>query len=161
MPDNQEAFIDAVKSAMKSEQEAVAFYKKAARETQNPKGRDMFTQLVSFEEAHYAALARLLDSLDSGGFTSYEGTSFSTDETLVVSQNITPQQHQTDIDALSVAIEAEEKARAKYLDLAESATEKKVAAFFTKLAAEEELHRRVLDDQFFALSNKGHWTWGD
>jgi hypothetical protein len=27
-----------------------------------------------------------------------------------------------------------------------------------KLADEEELHRKVLDDQFFALANKGTWT---
>jgi rubrerythrin len=32
---------------------------------------------------------------------------------------------------------------------------------FKKLAREEELHERILNDQYYSLNNNGVWTWGD
>ena len=30
---------------------------------------------------------------------------------------------------------------------------------FRKLANEESIHQRILEDEFFALSNQGVWGW--
>jgi len=44
--------LDAIKAAMEAEMDAHNFYSKAAQKTENPKGRDMFSQLADFERNH-------------------------------------------------------------------------------------------------------------
>ena len=158
---NHQALLEAVKMAMNAEQEAAAFYEKAAGNTGDPRGRDMFLQLVTFEKSHYVALGKLQSSLEGGEFQAYKGTAFSATKPGVPLSDFSPKRLKTDIDALNFAIEAEKKARATYLDLAGSAPGQEVADFFKKLAAEEQLHQKVLEDQFYALSNRGYWTWGE
>ena len=146
---------------MQAEQVAAEFYEQAAKRTSNPKGRDMFMQLASFEQAHYRILKKYLESLGVGKFEGYEGTSFSEIPPQVQQSSPTGDSLQTDLDALTLAIEAEKKARAAYIDLAKNSTDDSVSSFFLKLASEENLHRKVLEDQFYTLSNKGLWTWGE
>jgi rubrerythrin len=32
---------------------------------------------------------------------------------------------------------------------------------YKRLASEEELHERLLNDQYYSLHNTGIWSWGD
>ena len=68
--------IEIVKVAMEAEKDAYQAYSKAAKQTKNPKGRDMFQQLSEFEMHHYQKLKDLLKSLqEKGEWILYEGTS--------------------------------------------------------------------------------------
>lgn len=155
------ALVDAVRMAIKAEQEAVSFYERAAENTSNPRGRQLFSQLVSFEKSHFAALSKYLKTLDGGLFVVYKGTAFKVGKIGKPDSPLTKKALKTDIDALTVAIESETRAQAAYLDLAQAVSEPEVVAFFNRLAGEEGLHKKVLEEQFFALANKGHWTWGE
>ena len=60
-----------------------------------------------------------------------------------------------------MAIKEEQKARKYYLEMAQKTADPLGKDMFKKLAREEEMHEKVLNDQFYSLSNKGIWTWGD
>lgn len=152
-----QGFIDAVKLAMEAEKRAAEFYHQASEHTSDPKGRDMFAQLERFELKHYENLETYLE----GDFREYKGTEFEEFKTALSPQTYEGDGLTNDIDAISYAIEAEKKAKAAYRDLAALAAEERIVAFFNKLVYEEDLHRRLLEDQYFALSNKGYWTWGE
>ncbi len=59
MPWTAREDLKAVKVAMEAEKEAYQFYAKAAKQTKNPKGKEMFQQLSEFEMNHYQRLKEL------------------------------------------------------------------------------------------------------
>ncbi len=157
--------VDAIRVAMEAEMDAHNFYSKAAQKTKNPKGRDMFSQLADFEKNHFHHLKALYDSLKQGGkWILYSGTTFSekgkkVSRDLTIGEEVGSQAG--DLDALSMAVKEERKAQKYYDEMAKKTTDSLGGDMFKKLAREEELHERVLNDQFYSLTNKGLWTWGD
>lgn len=158
---NKTVWIDAVRLAMKAEQGAAEFYAKAAERTGDPRGRDMFAQLAAFEKSHYTALGSMLENAQTGAFAPYAGTGFADFRPEQPAAPLSETNMKSDIDALTIAIDAEKKAQAAYREMAESADDPEVLALFHKLAEEEAMHKKVLEDQVYALSNQGHWTWGE
>lgn len=153
--------IKAIKVAIEAEKNAYQTYSKAAKMTKNPKGKDMFQQLSEFEMNHYQKLKNLLKSLESyGEWIIYEGTSFKKKKIpLKVEQ---PKgKDLSDLDALKIAIREEKKAQAFYRSLSELTRDPRGRDMYKRLANEEELHEKVLNDQFYSLNNTGVWSWGD
>ena len=60
---------------------------------------------------------------------------------------------------LSKAIENEKIAGERYRALAEETADPMGQAMFRNLANEEMIHQRILEDEFFSLSNQGVWGW--
>jgi len=157
--------VDAIGVAMEAEMDAHNFYSKAAQKTKNHKGRDMFSQLADFEKNHFHHLKALYDSLKGEEkWIVYSGTTFSergneVSRDLTIGEEVGSQAN--DLDALSMAVKEERKAQKYYHEMAKKTTDTLGRDMFKKLAREEELHERVLNDQFYSLTNKGLWTWGD
>ena len=157
--------LDTIKTAMAAEKDAHNFYSSAAQKTQNPKGKDMFSQLADFEMNHFRHLKQLYDSLKGEDkWIAYSGTTFPTkrgkiSKELSVGEEVGSQAD--DLDALSIAIKEERKAHEYYLEMARGTADPLGKDTFKKLAREEELHERILNDQFYSLTNNGLWTWGD
>ncbi len=165
MKSKKSSALDAIKAAMEAEMDAHNFYSKAAQKTKNPKGRDMFSQLADFEKNHFHHLKALYDSLKGEGkWIDYSGTTFS-DKGKMISTGLSIEKEvrsqADDLDALSIAIKEERKAQKQYLEMAEEIADPLGKDMFKKLAREEELHERILNDQFYTLNNNGVWTWGD
>lgn len=151
----------AIELAMHAELEAAGFYKRAAAGCLDPRGKDMFAQLERFERSHFENLKELRAGL--GGeriWQGYAGTDFLPGRP-GEGVDLDAPAKQADIDALQLAIEAERRAQAHYDDLAARAKQEAVVEMFRKLSVEEALHEKVLQDQFYALSNQGHWMWGE
>ena len=165
MKSKKSSALDAIKTAMEAEMDAHNFYSKAAQKTENPKGRDMFSQLADFERNHFLHLKDLYDSLKGEGkWIDYSGTTFSDkgkkiSTGLSIEKEVGPQPD--DLDALSIAIKEERKAQKYYLKMAKEIADPLGKDMFKKLAREEELHERILNDQYYSLNNNGVWTWGD
>lgn len=157
--------LEAIKTAMAAEKDAHNFYSRAAQKTQSPKGKDMFSQLADFEMNHFRHLKALYDSLKGEGkWITYSGTTFSAKgkkmgKGLSIEEEVGAQADE--LDALSIAIKEEKKAQKYYLDMAQDTADPLGKDMFKKLAREEELHERVLNDQFYSLHNNGVWAWGD
>ncbi len=156
--------LDAIKIAMDAEQEAHTYYSQSAQKATSPKGKDMFNQLAAFELNHYNYLKSLLASLQEGaGWTSYPGTQFSGPAQAAEAKNSSPEEGMKDdvLSILSKAIEDEKHASTYYTKLAEETDDPAGKDIFKKLAEEEKLHTKLLNDQWYQLNNQGVWLWGD
>jgi rubrerythrin len=154
--------IKAVEVAIEAEKDAYQAYLKAAKKTKNPKGKDMFQQLSEFEMNHYQKLKELLKSLqEKGEWILYEGTSLKKKIISLKTQKPKGQEQLTDIDALKIAIREEKKAQARYRSMAELTKDPRGRDMYKRLANEEALHEKLLNDQFYSLHNTGLWSWGD
>jgi len=154
--------IKAVKVAMEAENNAAQSYSKAAKKTRNPKGREMLQQLSEFEMSHYRKLKDLLKSLqEKGEWILYEGTSLKKKAISLNMEKPKGQEQVTDMDALKIAIREEKKAQAYYRSMAELTADPRGRDMYKRLASEEALHEKLLNDQYYSLHNTGLWSWGD
>jgi len=153
---------EAIKIAMEAEKDAYQAYSKAAKMTKNPKGRDMFQQLSEFEMNHYQKLKELSKSLEEKGeWILYSGTSFKKKSIPIKIEKPKGQEQLTDMDALKIAVREEKKAQVFYRSMAELTKDPRGRDMYKRLAGEEALHEKVLNDQYYSLHNTGVWSWGD
>ncbi|MGZ3533974.1 MAG: ferritin family protein [Thermodesulfobacteriota bacterium] len=154
--------LKAIRVAIEAEKEAFQAYSKAAKRTKNPKGRDMFQQLSEFEMNHYQKLTGLLKSLqEKGEWVLYGGTSLKKKSLPLKMEKPKGHEQLTDMDALKIAIREEKKALAYYRSLAELTRDPRGKDMYKRLADEESLHEKLLNDQYYSLHNTGLWSWGD
>ena len=156
--------IDAIKLAMDAEQQAHTYYSQSAQKATSPKGKDMFSQLAAFELNHFNYLKSLLTSLQEGaGWASYSGTQFSGSGQSSEAKNSSAEEGMKDdvLSILSKAIEDEKNASVYYTKLAEETDDPAGKETLKKLAEEEKLHTKILNDQWYSLNNQGVWLWGD
>jgi len=162
MPWTEREDIKAIEIAMGAEKQASQFYSKASRKTKNPRGRDMFQQLSEFEENHYQKLKALRKSLqEKQEWIIYSGTSLKPKPIPVKVERPKGQDQLTDMDALKMAIREEKKAQSYYRSMAELTQDPKGKGMYKRLAEEEALHEKVLNDQYYSVHNTGQWSWGD
>jgi rubrerythrin len=140
--------MEAIKVAMEAEKDAYQSYAKAAKKTKNPKGREMLQQLSEFEMNHYRKLKDLLKSLQKKAVA-------------LKTQKPKGQEQLTDMDALKIAVREEKKAQAYYQSMAELTQDPRGRDMYKRLASEEALHEKLLNDQYYSLHNTGLWSWGD
>ncbi len=151
-----------VKVAIEAEKEASQAYSKAAKRTRNPKGRDIFQQLSEFEMNHYQKLTGLFKSLqEKGEWILYQGTSLKMKAIPLKMEKPRGNEQLTDMDVLKIAIREEKKALAYYRSMAELTRDPRGGDMYKRLADEESLHEKVLNDQYYSLHNTGLWSWGD
>ncbi len=154
--------LKAIKVAIEAEKEASQTYSKAAKRTRNPKGRDVFQQLSEFEMNHYQKLTGLLRSLqEKGEWILYQGTSLKQKVIPLKMEKPRGNEQLTDMDALKIATREEKKALAYYRSMAELTRDPRGRDMYKRLADEESLHEKVLNDQYYSLHNTGLWSWGD
>ncbi len=154
--------LKAIKVAIEAEKEAFQAYSKAAKRTKNPKGKDMFQQLSEFEMNHFQKLTGLLKSLqEKGEWVLYGGTSLKKKSIPLKMEKPKGNEQLTDMDALKIAIREEKKALAYYRSLAELTRDPRGRDMYKRLADEESLHEKLLNDQYYSIHNTGLWSWGD
>jgi rubrerythrin len=164
---------EALDVAMDAELKAAAFYGQAAVEVQHPQGKDLLARLSAFEHYHYEQLSDLQRSLQAHGqFIEYEAQTMSDfqpsgraseHQGRLVSggeaAGTRPQDLEDVASILSKAIENEKHAGERYRALVEATPDPAGQDMFRKLANEEQLHQRILEDEFFSISNQGTWGW--
>jgi rubrerythrin len=154
--------IEALKIAMEAEKNAYQSYTKAAKNTKNPKGKDMFQQLSEFEMNHYQKLKDLLKSLQvKGEWILYGGTTLKKKAISLKAEKPKGPEQLTDMDALKIAVREEKKAQVYYRSMAELTKDPQGRDMYKRLADEEALHEKLLNDQYYSLHNTGLWSWGD
>ena len=164
---------EALDIAMEAELKAAAFYAQAAIEIQDPRGRDLLSRLAAFEQYHYEKLSELLGSLQATGeFIEYETQTVSSFQPSgdpsqqpvpIISGGEAAGTQVGDLgdvaSILSKAIANEKLAGERYRALSEETSDSVGQDMFRKLANEEQMHQRILEDEFFSISNQGTWGW--
>ena len=154
--------LEAIDRAIDAETKASAFYADAAGRTKDPGGAAMFRELSEFEAHHRERLTALRASLQGEGkWIVYEGRDLSKTPPSEAGGRPAPGDSADALEALRLAIAGEEKAQAEYRALSEASGNEAGRAMFRRLADEEGMHRKLLDEQYLALANKGVWFWND
>jgi rubrerythrin len=163
----------ALKKAMEAELQAAAFYAHAATEVRDPQGRDLLGRLASFEQYHYEQLVKLVESLQADGhFVAYETRGLSDFlpsgdaakqpvPSVAAGEAAGTQVEKLEgvVSILTKAIANEKRAGELYRQLLDGTSDTLGQDMFRKLANEEMMHQRILEDEFFSLSNEGVWGW--
>jgi rubrerythrin len=156
---NTTSLLDAIRVAKENERIASDSYRNAVLEIQHPIGKRLFQDLSDFEQFHYEKISALEKSLmEEGKFINYEGKDFPLPPVFEVKAAEEPSKKSL-MTILSQAIGLEEEAKAAYADLAEQVTDPQGRQMFTKLAAEEYGHYRILIEAYWTVSNFGVWKW--
>ena len=154
---------EALNVAMDAELKAQAFYAQAAVEIQDPQGRDLLGRLAAFEQYHYQKLSDLARSLqEDGEFITYETRTVEQFAPTLASGEAAGTRFEELKDIAGIlgkAIENEKIAGERYRALAEETDDPDGQDMFRKLANEEMIHQRILEDEFYSISNQGTWGW--
>lgn len=145
--------------AMNAEAEAKRFYADAANKAASRSGKNLFTELADFEQGHYDRLKTFIEARGKGmEITAAAAPDIS--GKAEVEGEFEPNKDEI-TKVLTIGIDAEKKAQAKYLDIARLFEDPSSKAIFTGLAEEERKHQSILEDQFYSISNKGRIIWGE
>ncbi|MCU0581137.1 MAG: ferritin family protein [Syntrophales bacterium] len=166
--------LDALKRALKMEEDGKKFYEKCLRETKNDTGRWMFEFLIRAEESHIRKFNELYKTLESSGNWPKQEASEARDvpvnifaEALVKSKD-KEAGTADDIEAIKTAAGFEEDGIKYYQSLAAGATDPMEKKFYMLLVNEETEHFLSLMDSLAFMENpqlyyhqkemtRGHW----
>jgi rubrerythrin len=146
--------------AMNAEVEAKKFYEGAARKAASAAGRNLFTELAEFEQGHYDRLKEIISARNKGMKFEAQVRSKAITVQSEVKGQFEPNKDEI-IKVLNMGIEAEKKAQAKYREIAKMSEDAEFRNIFNDIADEERKHQRILEDQFYHMSNKGRIIWGE
>lgn len=143
---------DALGRAIYAEIGASNFYARMSSRITNPEGSRRFGDLAGDERGHR-------DTLE-GWYERIVGEAFEVDEDAVKASeigDIAIGEQAGALEALDIAIEAESKARAFYLEQAEKAQDAELRAMFEQLAEQEQGHYNLLSAERNAVVGGFYW----
>ncbi|UCD05131.1 MAG: ferritin family protein [candidate division WOR-3 bacterium] len=146
--------------AINAEAEARKFYLDAAAKAQSKAGKNLFTELADFEQGHYDRIKKIIESRNTG----VKLTEIAPHKEIPVKSEVEGQFEPNKdeiIKVLTIGIEAEKKAQAKYLEIARMFEDNESKNMFNNMAEEERKHQSILEHQFYSMSNTGKIIWGD
>jgi rubrerythrin len=140
------------------EQNARTFYLSAADKVKSDEGRKMMKWLADFEQGHASRLLErkkaLMGRLRSLELDPLNFDNFDVSETSE-SKRLAPDASEMDI--LKMAIENEKRAYAFFTKKVTFAGDKSIETFFREMAAQEEQHIKILNDQLDHLKATQRW----
>ena len=148
-------------SSLESELLAKKFYEEAEAKAESNAGKKFFKELAQFEQVHYDRIKKIIEARKNGEKLEVSPATKVIDKvTSEVQGEFEPNKDEI-ADVLILAIDAEKTAaerNKKIVERVENVEEKKI---FENLADEERKHQRILEDEFYQISNRGVFIWGD
>ncbi|UCC11942.1 MAG: ferritin family protein [candidate division WOR-3 bacterium] len=146
--------------AMNAEIKAKEFYLDASQKAQSPSGKQFFKELADFEQRHYERVKNIIESRKAGQqFDTYEPPHIPMIDAEIKGE-VEPNKDEI-VDVINLAIQAEKDAQKRYENIAQALDDQEAKKLFEGLAEEENKHQRLLEDQFYHMSNKGTIIWGE
>lgn len=150
---------DLLNEAMNAEAKAQTFYTNASNKAQSQAGKKLFKELADFEGKHYGRLKGIIDTRNQGNvLKASTAPDLMPDVKSEIEGEVEPNKDEI-VEVLNIAIAAEKDAQLKYREIAEMIEEPEGKAIFNNFAEEEYKHQRILEDQFYHMSNKGTIIW--
>jgi len=151
--------MNAIKIAIRTETDAIAFYKEAALKTSHPIGRKMFLSIMEDEKLHLEDLNCVLEGLhlkvrDVASPMKKMKTVFERNSDTLL-ERIRPTTDE--MEALKVAMQMEKESIEFYEKLSKGESTPKERAFFEKLLSEEREHYAIFSNTYSFLSDSGNW----
>jgi rubrerythrin len=165
--------LKAIETAIQIEKDGLAFYREAARQTNDPNGKKMFQSLARDEAAHLKLFEDARQALlEKGNWLSPEEVTaispgefdrspiFPTGEE--VKATLRPRLGQAEVpkrelDALQRGLQAEKDSIAFYSQERDKADDPDGKAMYAYLVEQEEGHRTILQGEYDYLTRTGFW----
>ncbi len=145
--------------AMNAEVKAKEFYQEAATKAQSQLGKKLFGELADFEQNHYKRVKKIIESRKEGAkLESPEPGPEVPQVKSEVEGEFEPNKDEI-INVINVAIEAEKSAQSRYRRISDMLNDTEGKTIFINLAEEERKHQKILEDEFYHMSNKGTIIW--
>ncbi|KYK34688.1 MAG: hypothetical protein AYK22_04810 [Thermoplasmatales archaeon SG8-52-3] len=145
--------------AMNAEIKAKEFYIYASEKAQSKAGKKLFKELADFEQNHYDRVKGIIQTRKNGqkveDIFSSPGIPSVRSE---IEGEFEPNKDEVAM-VIDLAIKAEKNAQERYLKIAKMLKDEKEKQIFSNLAQDEKNHQRILEDEFYNLSNKGTIIW--
>ncbi len=150
---------DLLLEAMNSEIKAKEFYLYASEKAMSKAGKKLFKELADFEQNHYNRVKRIIEFRNIGKKVNERAL----DQEIPtvrseIEGEIEPNKDEI-VMVINLAIEAEKNAQARYEKIANMLKDSKEKDIFKSLAQEERNHQKILEDEFYHISNKGTIVW--
>jgi len=164
-PWQQERVIRTLQEAIVKEKEGQALYRNLADRTQNPQGKEMFQFLVRDEQSHIDKLEAQINSLRGGSCIDpltweKEDRPRNRESFFARAQEeMIPQMKGdfTDLDAMKLALDMENKGYTFYEKAAAEAVDSMVKGVFQYLMGQEKQHRELLTNTLVYLEAPLEW----
>jgi rubrerythrin len=149
---------DLLEKAMYSEIKAREFYLDASEKAQSHAGKKLFKELAAFEQNHYNKVKKIIESKNSGIKIKESSSDVLKDFKSEIEGEFEPNKDEI-INVLNLAIESEKEAQIRYEKIAEMFEEEVEKNIFNNMANDERNHQKILEHQFYHISNKGVIIW--
>lgn len=161
MTTTDQRMLEALKRALKFEDDGVAYYEKAMEETSDPLALDILKTLRDEEVKHKGRIKRIYDGVSSGGSWVNEdpGAPMPTFENVFERMGGKPASgtFQTEKAAMEHALEIESSGRGMYQNLASDAASDAERQFYERLADEENDHLQIIQDSLEYFEDPQGW----
>lgn len=154
--------IEAIKTAIRLEEEGYQYYQDAAANTENEMGRKMFDQLARDEIEHLRIFQEMFDQLADP--VTWRKLAQDTPGVPIIPKfkDLSKDKKKSasltaDANALKIALENEEKAYNFFIKAAKEADDEKASDIFTKIAEQEDYHWKLLQAELDSVMNTGFW----
>jgi len=144
--------------ALNSELEAKKFYNDASEKAKSQAGKNLFSELADFEQNHYERVKKIIESRSSQIDIKSENVQDVKKINSEIEGEFEPNKDEI-VTVINMAIDAEKKAQERYTKIADMIEDNESKIIFQNLALEEKNHQRILEDEFYHLSNKGTIIW--
>jgi len=151
--------MNAMTIAMKTEMDAIAFYREAAQRTGNPLGKKMFLSIVRDEQSHLEDFRRIVDRLhlrvgNGGRGTKKMKSVFDAGSDALMGQI---RAATDEMEVFKLAIQMEKERIIFYEYLSRRAKTSREKTLFKRLFKEEQRHYAEFSNAYFFLSNAHNW----
>ncbi len=151
--------MNAVKIAIKTETDAIAFYEEAAQKTSHPIGKKMFLSIMEDEKNHVEDFKCILNGLhlkvrDAVSRMRKIKTVFEGNRDAFLGRI---RAATDEMEALKVAMQMEKESIEFYKRLSKKVKTPKERALFERLVREEQHHYAIFSETYFFLANSESW----
>ncbi len=163
MDESKKELLAGIREAMQAERHGHTFYKTAAMNTVDPKGKEVFEQLAREELEHFEFLSAHYKSVVESGTISKDakltGHAEVDPESPIFSEQLRERIKDAhfEMSAMAIAVQLELNAINRYRQLAAKATIPEVKKFFEELANWESSHYRAFLNQQQTLQDD-YWS---
>lgn len=159
------ASIKMLRTALDMEEKGRSFYKKVLAQCENNMGREIFSTLIKDEEIHIERIKVIYENLTGGKPWNDDWQKFGEGHidlkpffrSLAERRGREMEVQASDIDALKIGTDFEQKSVDFYQSEFKRATDKIEKIFLEKMVLEEKSHFAVLSDMNFYLENPAAW----
>ena len=154
--------LQALRQAIRLEQDGYKFYTEAAERTADPRGREMFLSLADDEELHLRIVRDQYEALNAGkGWVSFsealELKPVDLDKPLFPPERETIGPEASDTDALLFALHKENESYELYRQTATETDDPVGKEMYQRLASYEQVHFDILMLNYEHLVSAGSW----